>query len=299
MQILNLPFHHFNTRKEKWRYVLTSVLFFIFFLLIYQPFGIYAEAEEEKFSALEFIGLLFSIATVVFLVLCVSQFILRKRFAPSEFNLKFFLKWFLIDIVCIVIIMAIVEFFLFEDDIITIDNVLKEVVFGIVATFFVLFFILLYPVVGILAFVHLKKLHNDKKELEKDLSVVSAHYKIASGNQELVKIVDEKGICKLTVSVSNLFIIESKNQYVSIRYRRNDRIVEQCIRARFSVIFESLTKFPTMLRCHRSYAINLMNVETLKFIDHKPTLILDASETLKIPVSKTYLKEIKAKLSEY
>lgn len=298
-QFLNIPFQHFITKKEKWRYIIITSLFFILFLFIYQPFGIYADAVEEDFSIAEFITILLSIGSVVFLVLYVSQFVLRKRFAPSEFNLKFFLKWFFMDIVFIVMIMNVVEFFVFEDDVITINNVMEEVIFGVVGSFFILFFTLLYPVIGILAFTYLKQLHTDKKTLEKDLDIARAHYKIASGNDTPIEILDEKGICKLTVSINNVFTIESKNQYVSIKYRRNDRIVEQQIRARFSVLFDSLGDFPSMLRCHRSFAVNLMNVEKLKYIDQKPNLVLGTTELLKIPVSKTYLKEVKSKLSKY
>lgn len=296
---LNLPFEHFITKKEKWTYVLTSSLFFILFLSIYQPFGIYTEAENENFTLPEFFMILLSIGTIVFLVLCVSQFLLRKRFAPAEFNIRFFLKWFFMDILFIVTIMNVVEFFVLEDDVITLSNVMEEVIFGVIGSFLILFFTLLYPVIGSLAFVHLKQLHIAKKELEKDLNEVRVHYKIASGSDAPIKMLDENGACKLTVAMNHIFMIESRNQYVSIKYKKNDRVIEQNIRARFSHIFNDLKEFPTIMRCHRSFAVNLMNVEDLQYIDQKPYLILCAPSSEKIPVSKTYLKEVKSKLSEF
>lgn len=298
-QFLKLPFHHFQTKNQKWLYVLSCSLFFMLFLLVYQPFGISAVLETGEHTIGEFLVLVSSLGAMVFFALYMSQFVLRKHFLNTNTNLGYFLKWFLIDISLIVFLSSIAELSWFEDDIITIDNFMEDVVLGIFLTFLTLVFVLLYPVLGSLAYVNLKQLHNDKEQLKTDLDILTTHYKIASGNEELLKIFDEKEECKLTVPLNNLYAIESRNQYISIKYKRNNQLVEQTIRTQFSKVLEELKDIPTIHKCHRSYAVNLLHVKELKRIDQKPNLILDEGSVLKVPVSKTYLKEIKLELSKY
>lgn len=299
IQFLDTPFHHFSSKKEKWRYIVISSLFFVLFLSIYRPFGIYTEALSEDFSTLEFMITLVSLGIVVFIVLCLGQFTFRKRLISTEVNLRIFFKWFLFDILLIVLAMSLIEFFVFEDDVITLNNVFDEIVLDVFETFLILFFTLLYPVIGTLAFVYLKKLYSDKKELEKDLEVVKVHYEIASGNGALVEILDENDVCKLTAPINSIQVIESRNQYVLVKHEKNNRFIDQHIRARFSTVFDNLKEFPSIIRCHRSFAVNLMNVEGLKYINQKPYLILTSSEDIKIPISKTYLASVKMKLAQY
>lgn len=300
-QFLKLPFHHFQTKNQKWLYVLSCSLFFMLFLLLYQPFGISAVLESGEHTIGELFILAIALGSLVFLALYISQFILRARFFSTSTNTNVgdFIKWFLIDISFIVFLNAIIEYSWYEDDIITVNNFIQEVVLDIVVTFFILIFVLLYPVLGSLAYVNLKQLHSDKLQLKTDLDILTTHYKIVSGNEELLKIFDEKGDCKLTVPLNNLYAIESRNQYISIKYKRNDQLIEQSIRTQFSKVLQELQDIPTIHKCHRSYAVNLLNVKELKRIDQKPNLILDEVSVLKIPVSKTYLKEIKLELSKY
>ncbi|NMH89828.1 LytTR family DNA-binding domain-containing protein [Flavivirga algicola] len=298
-QFLKLPFHHFQNKKEKWLYVLSCSLFFMLFLLIYKPFGLDVDLELGERTISGFLIFVTFLSTMVFFVLYISQFVLRKRFPNINNNLGYFLKWFLIDVSLIVFLNAIIEYTWLEEDVITLNNFMEEVVFDIIRTFFYATIVLLYPVMGSFVFVYLKQLYFDNQSLKTDLDVVTTHYKIVSGNEELIKILDEKGACRLTIPLNNLYAIESKNQYVSIKYKRNNMLIEQSIRTRFSKLLSELQDIPSILRCHRSYAINLLNVQELKTINQKPNIILDESSTLKIPVSKTYLKEIKSQLTKY
>ncbi|WP_298900564.1 LytTR family DNA-binding domain-containing protein [uncultured Psychroserpens sp.] len=269
------------------------------FLLVYQPFGLSAEIESGEHSLLQILALIIFLSTVVFIVLYVSQFVLRKRFPNTKNNLKSFLKWFLIDIALIVLLSAAVEITFDNEELNSVNAILDELVFDVLITYLALVFVLLYPVLGCSMYVHLKQLKNDKQQLKTDLDVVTTHYKIASGNEELIKILDEKGECKLTIPLNNLYAIESKNQYVSIKYKRNDALIEQNIRTRFSKLLNELQDIPSIFKCHRSFAINLINVQELKCINQKPNVILDEASVLKVPVSKTYIKDVKSLLSKY
>lgn len=298
-QFLNIPFQFFNSQKEKWFYAASSTIFLMLFILMYQPFGVYSEMKNTSYSIAELLLLLLFFSSVIFLVLAFSQFILRKLFSVENYTIKYFLKWFFIDVLLIVLVTTIIDYFVFEEDVITIDNILEEMFLYSFLTYVGLCVVLLYPVMGILVYTYLKQLLNDKITLEKDLTVVKKHYKIASGNDDLIKVLDENNVCKLTIAINAIYAIESQNQYILIKYIKNGRLIEQSIRTRFSKILNELKEFPSLIKCHRSYAVNLMNIESLKYLNQKPNLILGGLEMIKIPVSKTYLKDVKAKISLY
>jgi len=298
-QLLNLPFDYFQNKKEKWLYIISCSVFFLLFLLVYQPFGLSAQMESGERSIMELLAFVVLLSVLVFTVLYVSQFILRKRFSSAKNDLRNFLKWFLIDIALIVLLNTILDAIFDGDDYNTLNGLLDELVFDVIIIYMALVFVLLYPVLGSTAYVLLRRLHKDKQKLETDLDLVTTHYKIASGNEDLLKIVDEKGDCKLTVPINHLYSIESKNQYVSVTYKRNDQLIEQTIRTRFSKVLDELGDIPSIFKCHRSYAINLLNVQELTNVNQKPNVVLDETKAIKIPVSKTYLKDIKLQLSKF
>ncbi len=63
---------------------------------------------------------------------------------------------------------------------------------------------------------------------------------------------------------------------------------------------ENLTKeTPPLVRCHRSYIVNIDKVKILKKIKGGLVLELDAESTPDIPVSKTYYEEFMNKFSQY
>ncbi|OSY87816.1 hypothetical protein WH52_10355 [Tenacibaculum holothuriorum] len=298
-QFLNLPFQFFTIAREKWMYAISCTLFFMAFFMVYQPYGIYDKVKADGHTLSEFLMVLVLFSSIIFLVLTFSQFILRKQFLTRNYTVKQFFLWFLIDILLIVFLRIVVDLIFFEDDIISLENLFEEILRPIFRTALILSIVLLYPVLGMLVYSFFKQMLQEKKELEKDLNVITNHYKIASGNEELVQFLDEKNDCKLTVPMNTICVIESQNQYVSVRYIKNEKLVEQNIRTRFSKILKELDHFPSIIKCHRSYAVNLLNIEGLRYMNQKPNLILGTEKSIKIPVSKTFLKDIKIKLSLY
>ncbi|CAL2101196.1 HTH LytTR-type domain-containing protein [Tenacibaculum sp. 190130A14a] len=298
-QFVNIPFQLCNSKKEKWQYVISCTLFFILFLLIYRPFGILNGAKEHNHSLVHYVLVVFIFATIIFVVLSLSQFIIRNKYSKKKYTIKYLLKWFFIDVSLIVTIITFVDVIVLEEDIKNWQDFFDEVILQSLEIFFSLSIVLLYPVMGTLIYNYIKQLQENKKEIESDLRTVENHYKIASGNEALVKFLDEKNECKLTVPMNAIYAIESQNQYISIQYLKNERLLEQSVRTRFSKALKELEDFPSIIKCHRSYAVNMLNIVSLRYINQKPILILGTEKLIKIPVSKTYLKDIKTKLSLY
>ncbi|CAM1340463.1 LytTR family transcriptional regulator DNA-binding domain-containing protein [Tenacibaculum amylolyticum] len=298
-ELLNIPLPLFNTRQEKWQYIISSTLFFVFFLLVYRPFGILDKSHAHGHSVTRYIMIVLIFAMIIFSILTLSQFIFRERFFVENRTIKYFIKWFLIDVLLIICFATFMVLLIFSEKIYSVEGFLSKIILRSIGMYFNISVVLLYPVMGTLIYNYIKQLHNDKKEIENDLELMNNHYKIASGNDDLVQIVDENNECKLTVPMNAIYAMESQNQYVSIQYLKNEKLCKQIIRTRFSKILKELEEIPSIIKCHRSYAVNLINIETLKNINQKPTLILGTFESIKVPVSKTYLKDVKTKLSLY
>lgn len=62
---------------------------------------------------------------------------------------------------------------------------------------------------------------------------------------------------------------------------------------------ENLTKETPLVRCHRSYIVNMDKVKILKKIKGGIVLELDEEQTPDIPVSKTYYESFMRKFSHY
>jgi len=62
---------------------------------------------------------------------------------------------------------------------------------------------------------------------------------------------------------------------------------------------DHLTRDTPLVRCHRSYIVNMDKVKILKKVKGGIVLELDEEETPDIPVSKTYYESFMQKFSQY
>ena len=62
---------------------------------------------------------------------------------------------------------------------------------------------------------------------------------------------------------------------------------------------ENLTNDSPLVRCHRSYIVNLDKVKVLRKTKEGIFLELDTDNTSDIPVSKTYYERVMNKFSKY
>jgi len=90
---------------------------------------------------------------------------------------------------------------------------------------------------------------------------------------------------------NDLICIQSSDNYVEISFLDNGVLKKQLIRNKLSIIEKSHTD---LLRTHRSYLINPYHFQSWKVVDGKQGLQL--SNTIFIPVSKTYTTTVKTVL---
>lgn len=110
---------------------------------------------------------------------------------------------------------------------------------------------------------------------------------------------DEKGEIKISIVLENLLYVDSADNYATIHYLNKSKLSHYLIRNSLKWMDENLTKSSSLVRCHRSYIVNLDKVKVLRKTKEGIFLEMDAINTPDIPVSKTYYEKFMAKFSQY
>ncbi len=114
---------------------------------------------------------------------------------------------------------------------------------------------------------------------------------IGNEKQNLIHFHDEKGTLRLSIKFSKLYYIEAADNYVNIYYENKGKISRFLLRKSLKSIEDSYKEYP-LIRCHRSYIINVEKVKVLKKEKDGTYIDFDYSDINVIPVSKTYSQNI-------
>lgn len=110
---------------------------------------------------------------------------------------------------------------------------------------------------------------------------------------------DEKGEIKITIELNHLVFLESADNYATIHYINKERLARFPIRNSLKWFEQNLMEDTPLVRCHRSYIINLDKVKVLKKTKEGIYMELDVPQIADIPVSKTYYESVMNKFSQY
>jgi len=104
---------------------------------------------------------------------------------------------------------------------------------------------------------------------------------------EMYNFYDEKGDLKLSVRPQMLYYLEGADNYVQIHYLNAGRVEKMLIRNTLKNI-EWRFRDKDLIRCHRSYIVNMKMVKLLKRVDGEAYLDFGDNKIDNIPVSKGY-----------
>ena len=114
----------------------------------------------------------------------------------------------------------------------------------------------------------------------------------------LVNLYDYNGTLKLTINSDSLYYMESQDNYVKIYYENQGKLLSYMLRCRTKAIEENLAE-TSMVRCHRSYMVNVMKINHIKKGGKARYIVLSNDQIKPIPVSKSYLKNLIEKIDAY
>ena len=98
---------------------------------------------------------------------------------------------------------------------------------------------------------------------------------------------------RLSLNKEQLLYIKASENYVEIVYDESGTIRQKVFRNTLNSVHQQV---PFLLKCHRSYLVNPIKVESIKGNSQKAVLSLKNID-IKIPVSKTFYKKTKAVIS--
>lgn len=128
-----------------------------------------------------------------------------------------------------------------------------------------------------------RELNALRKQIDRDETVLQKAY---------IQILDEKNEMRLSIRRENLVMIESADNYVCVHYLSDNKIKKSLVRNTLSRIAEHL-QGSRIVRCHRSYMINLDHAKVLHRDKEGVFIELGIEGIPDIPISRTYADNIR------
>ncbi|MGB3607078.1 MAG: LytTR family DNA-binding domain-containing protein [Psychroserpens sp.] len=116
-------------------------------------------------------------------------------------------------------------------------------------------------------------------------------YKDKTLEEQKIEIQGEGNYESLRLLLKDLICIQSSDNYVEVFYLDGTTLKKSLIRNTLSKVSEA---FPELLRTHRSFMVNPYHFQSWK--TEKGKHLLQLSQSIKIPISKTYLSDVKARI---
>ena len=122
-----------------------------------------------------------------------------------------------------------------------------------------------------------------RKQIEANETVLQRAY---------IQILDEKGEIRLSIKRENLVLIESADNYVCVYYINGDKPKKTMVRNTLARVAEHL-KGTSVVRCHRSYMINLDHAKVMHRDKEGVFIELGIDGMPDVPISRTYSENVK------
>jgi len=267
------------------RLILLTATFALLFINIFQPFGSrgwYPHISDFKYFFFSSLIILTGMLVVV-----VSRLIMLAYTKKNDLYLWQYLIWILVEIV------AMSLFYTLFSKYIPKEGLNRDILEIFRQSTINTSLVLLLPY----AILWLYFSWRDKNNLLEKLAKAEPNVEVAKKN--LVAFPDEKGELKISIMLENLLYVDSADNYATIHYLNKSKLSHYLIRNSLKWMEENLTKDSPLVRCHRSYIVNLDKVKVLRKTKEGILLELDTDSTPDIPVSKTYYERVMSKFSKY
>lgn len=236
--------------------------------------------------------------TTAFILASIAVLMLSKRLmyrSTRRFTLDWgsYLLWNLTEVIVIALLYTGLTMHLFSIELISIPNL------GFPATLLRSFIIttLLIGVPYLIAGLYYALRDRDNTIRLLNYGNIVTDSEPSPLDREKITLFGEDGTMKLSISLMNLFYIESDDNYIKVWYADAGGGVKQyMLRCRLKTVEESFAGSP-LVRCHRKYIVNLLRVSVISREKDGYYVKLDLSSVEPIPVSKTYEEQVLARFN--
>ncbi|MDJ1483535.1 LytTR family DNA-binding domain-containing protein [Cytophagaceae bacterium YF14B1] len=270
--MLNQPYPFREVTKRDSIGIVLAGLFVAGFLVFFQPFGIYQWNTEYKVLKIAGYGL------VTILVLLIDFYGIRLQWI-SFFNEKSWKVWKEIGWIVFILLSVTIGNYLYN------MWILDTATFrfhNFLVTAITTFSIGIFPTTGFVLANYIVRLRHYSKPVE----IHSPVYPEFS----VVELIAENEKDRLVVKSSQLLYIESADNYCTVYIQTEGRIIKELIRSSLTRL-ESQVSVSDIIRCHRSYIVNLEQVTRISGNAQGYKLHLSGQEEA-IPVARKYAKQV-------
>ena len=269
-------------KKNQILMVLFVPLFALAFILIYKPLD-FNQLDEKLLPWLNISPnlknhiLSFCIVLIGMAVAAISRAIMTAYTKRRAISYQTYIIWVAFEIVIMTLIYTIVSVITsdVEDPTSIFYNTLIKTILILLIPYVMTYVYLIWQE-------RVRELKTIRKRLEEDENILQKAY---------IQIFDEKGKMQLSVRREHLLVIESADNYVCVWYMNGDAIRKMMVRTTLKQVAEQLAE-SNILRCHRSYIINLDRVRVLRREKEGIFVEFGIEGLPDIPISKTYAENI-------
>ncbi len=259
-----------------------SVLFAIVFLNMYIPFSDTAWFGLGNSSYFLY-TVIFAAGSILFLAL--SRVLMYKVRKYMDFTYLGYVLWCIAEVVLICVFYTLLTVDIAAPGLPAWKIFSKAMLYGAIAL------IIPYIISGMF-FAIVEK--NRTIRLMRSRNVISDEERRRDNK---ITLFDNNGALKLSVSTSNLYYIESDDNYIKVWYTDSKgELKTYMLRCRLKTVEESFRDSP-LVRCHRKYIVNLEKVKVLRKEQDGYFLDIDNEKITPISVTKTYLENVLEKFS--
>lgn len=286
------------------------VLFSGLFLFIYQPFSLavwFSTADSLSFS----LSLLFYILSIIILV--VSRMTMYHLQDRVDLTTMTYIWWIMLENLAISLLYTLITIKFFPVEGISTPTIATRALMCVTL-------ILVIPNALVLFYAAYKAKCEELQATQYRLQRLSEEYRLLESNTQhelraaamvqskrqpqqsqettprMINLYDNNGMLRLTLNIDSLYYLESEDNYIKVYYKHNDKIVSYMLRCRTRSVEESLAG-TCMVRCHRSFIVNINKISVMEDDRRMHYLSLDDDSIRRIPVSKSYYESLVAKLN--
>ena len=301
-----------NGQIETWQTRIISVCFTILALAVFKPFGLDAW-HWEAYAHLLLIGLLGALVCVITELILKWVVRMPRRF---EVGVDYIIRrnlWFqLINTLLVTVMICFYRHFLLSDRVagnrLSWSNFFETLIIIAFCSFAIgLYWRFKFRSRYLAAELeetrllneHLQLLQQDALQQVEDVPAAGTNEKVSSSQKsssiaQLSSSFILKGTTNDTVTIrfADLLYVEAVGNYVKVYQWRDEQIKTDMIRATMKQVEGDLMAFPSAVRCHRAFLVNLQQVEQIVSRSGAMHLLIRHSHD-SIPVSRSNVAQVK------
>ncbi|MBN2275799.1 MAG: LytTR family transcriptional regulator [Bacteroidales bacterium] len=282
--------YYLTERKNTVSFILFTALFALVFINIYSPFGVDKRLDVSELHFFLYSSIVILIGMLV-IVISRTLMYLFTRYRPMKYIV--YAGWIIGEILVLALVYCLIQWFFLQSG----DNFM--LVFR--KTVRTTAYIILLPYIISWLYLSFKDKYTTLEKIEsKDTTqgITGNSQKKARMASSMFSFHDEKGSLKFSIKKDDLLYIEAADNYIVLHYLANQKPARYMIRNTLKRIEQDMPE-SGLVRCHRSYMVNIDNVKVIR--KEKEGLIIgfESSSGMTVPISKTYFDIFIKRLSHF